>query len=592
MRPLSAAGLALFSLNSGVEAVPQSYGTVITGTRSYCDSEPCQNGGVCHMKEDNHRGKFFCECQPGWNGPLCEVPNPTLECGNQAIKVTIDKRMLVGRENQAKLVSFGGSEDPACQAKDDGTNYTLEIKSPFSKNCGTTPSRGDNGDYIFANEVIWKKVYEGADESESAIQRQIKLIDFKCKYEDEYLLSMQPIKPAEAVIERKIEKGSFRVDMSLWKNSDFERDVNGAYSSNPIIRVGQQVCVKLELASRLELDNLVLTAANCWAAANDNPTEAEKHKIITKKCTTEEDYTTIVKKNGVDDEVKFCFQVYKWKTAMDNLYVQCQMSICDDSIMFDGSSQCVCPPKSYELNSWFYPNYYDSMLDSMNDYGDYYGYGLYGDDSYYSAPDNYGQTFYYDYISPWTSRKRRSVDDQEEDAATETTNTNAHAQEHGNSGLKNSDDYDPTVHDPEKSSKRKRLEFVGTFKDNETGKFQLPEGIRADAKSDLIDVGYGPITLKDEAEEVASAMANQRAEVVRIAEIDDLEWFESSEGANNVVLMAVGGSLIFAIIVLGVVVGVYVQFSSQEKEKMKVQVDDKQKAKNFFNSVMKAQQEE
>ena len=86
--------------------------------------------------------------------------------------------------------------------------------------------------------------------------------------------------------------------------------------------------------------------------------------------------------------------------------------------------------------------------------------------------------------------------------------------------------------------------------------------------------------------------ANQRAEVVRIAEIDDLEWFESSEGANNVVLMAVGGSLIFAIIVLGVVVGVYVQFSSQEKEKMKVQVDDKQKAKNFFNSVMKAQQEE
>ena len=542
------------------------------------------------MKEDNSRGKFYCECVNGWNGPLCEVPSPKLHCGNDEITVSLDKRMIVGNDldRSPELISFGGSEQEGCQAVEDAEgNYKLTIKSPFSQNCGTSPSRADNGDYIFANYVEWKKVYDGANAQESAIQRKIKLVDFKCNYEDEYLLSMQPIKPAEAVIEKDISKGSFKVDMSLWKNSDFERDVNGAYSSDPIIRVGQQVCVKLELASRLELDNLVLTAANCWAAANDNPTEEEKHRIITKKCTTEEDYTTIVKKNGIDDEVKFCFQIYKWKQAMDQLYIQCQMSICDDSIMFDGSSQCVCPPKSYELNSWFYPNYYDSQLDAMSNYGDYYGYGLYGDDSYYNSDDNYGQTFYYDYIAPWTgSRKRRSVD-AEEEAPVEDAPTTNETQEHGLNALPTNDDYDRSAFKPEHQSNRKRLEMKGLFRDQESGKLNLPENLKVDKKSDLMDVGYGPITIKEELSPEAFAQEQDKHAEVVVAEIEDFEWYETTEGANNVVLMAVGGSLIFAIIVLGVVIGVYVQFQNQTKEKQKGKIEDKSKVKDFMQTVMK-----
>lgn len=532
------------------------------------------------MKEDNNQGKFFCECASGWNGPLCEVPNPVLNCGTDEITVTIDKRMIVsnGLDVSPELISFGGSDHPDCLASLDSDNYTLRIKSPFSANCFTTPSRadGDSGDYIFHNFVEWKKVYDGSNPNEAAIQRKIKLVDFKCQYEDEYLLHMVPIKPAESVIEKNISKGSFEVDMTLWKNSDFERDINGQYSSNPIIRIGQQVCVKMNLKSKLEMPNLVLTAANCWASGTSNPTENDKHRIINKKCTTEEDYTTIVKKNGIDSEVKFCFQVYKWKQQMDQLFIQCQMSICDDSIQFDGSSQCVCPPKSYELNSWFYPNYYDSQLDLMNDYDAYYTYGLYGDDAYYSpADDNYGGgMFYYDYISPY-QRKRRSTN--EEDEPKET-------QEQGHVELPTGGEQDALIH-PESSSKRKRLEFVGTFKDSETGEFKLPEGIKVDAKSDLIDVGYGPITIKEKLDP-ASEKQYQAPSVIEIAELDENgEWYSSEEGASNVVLMAVGGALVFALVILGVIVGVYIQFSNKSKDKMKDQIGEQQKVKNFFKNI-------
>jgi hypothetical protein len=298
MRQLFIPGLYLLHQNL-VNAAPQSLSNelanTVTGTRSFCDNDPCKNGGTCHMKSDNNRGgKFFCECANGWNGPTCEVPNPVLNCGTDEISVKIDKRMISGNnlDTSPTLISFGESDNPECQAVIDGDNYELRIKSPFGKNCGTTPSRHEsNGNYIFHNTVTWKKVYDG-NNGEAPIQRKIKLIDFKCQYEDEYLLHMVGIKPAESVIEQKTGKGTFEVDMTLWKNSDFERDVNGQYSSNPIIRIGQQVCVKMNLKSKLEMPHLVLTAANCWAAPGPNAPEDQRHNIIMKKCSSDEDYTT------------------------------------------------------------------------------------------------------------------------------------------------------------------------------------------------------------------------------------------------------------------------------------------------------------
>ena len=102
-----------------------------------------------------------------------------------------------------------------------------------------------------------------------------------------------------------------------------------------------------------------------------------------------------------------------------------------------------------------------------------------------------------------------------------------------------------------------------------------------------MDVGYGPITIKEELSPEAFAQEQDKHAEVVVAEIEDFEWYETTEGANNVVLMAVGGSLIFAIIVLGVVIGVYVQFQNQTKEKQKGKIEDKSKVKDFMQTVMK-----
>lgn len=619
--------LALLNLAASKPQVSRT----ITGHRTYCDNKPCQNDGTCHTQQQT--GKWFCECASGWNGPTCEIPNPELKCGTDVITVLIDKRMIVGNklENKPQLISFGESEDDECKASLDGEHYRLVIKAPFGGRCGTTASRadGDSGDYIFSNDVTWRKVYQG-NAGEAPIQRKIKLVDFNCHYEDEYLLQMIPLRPAEMTVEQETAKGNFQVDMTLWKNSDFERDLNAQYSSNPIVRVGHEVCVKLEVDSLLNQPNLVLTASDCWASAISNPSEDDKHFIINKKCISEADYTTTIKENGVGSTVKFCFKVYKWNNKMDDLYVQCKMSVCDDSIQVKGHSQCVCPPQSYDTNDWFYPNYYEAQIDYLDDkYSEYYNYGEYyadygnanGDSSYggdhtygdQGNNDNYGM-FYYDYTygdSGGTAydmikrRRKRSTEEagdeqakvEDEQVSTDSnsttqeeseTETRVLKQEQGGSSLPTKQKNTDLLQKPAKSLKRKRLEFNGTFKKDDDGNLVLPKGIKIDESKDLIEVGYGPIIVKDELDELEAAQRAEALADIIVAQIDDPgEWFETSEGANNVVLIAVGGSLIFAIIVLGIVIGVYVQFKNQADQKNAKILEEKQKVKAFVHGVMK-----
>ena len=48
-----------------------------------CAAAPCQNSGVC--TQDNTGTAWFCQCRPGFTGPLCERPvcnaNPCLHGG-------------------------------------------------------------------------------------------------------------------------------------------------------------------------------------------------------------------------------------------------------------------------------------------------------------------------------------------------------------------------------------------------------------------------------------------------------------------------------------------------------------------------------
>jgi len=50
--------------------------------------------------------------------------------------------------------------------------------------------------------------------------------------------------------------------------------------------------------------------------------------------------------------------------------------------------------------------------------------------------------------------------------------------------------------------------------------------------------------------------------------------------------MAVGGSLIFALIILGIVIGVYIQFKNVADGKNKKVIEDQTKVKQFMTDIL------
>lgn len=485
------------------------------------------------MTESSQRG-FTCECPADWTGLYCDVPYPKVACGESEISVQIDKRLVTehGLDESQQRVTFSDSSDDNCHAVSDGDNYRLTIKSPFNA-CGTTTSRQDNDDYTFANKVVWKKIYAG-QEGEADIAREITLLDFRCEYEDEYLMHLAPLKPAEATVDQETSKGDFRVNMALFRDRTFAEDRR--MSSNPIVAIDDEVCVQMNLVNTLGIDNLVLSVKDCWAASGEAVAQKDKHFLIEQKCEAENEYSVDVIYNGIGDRTQFCFHMFKWNDAMDSVYLQCEVNVCDSSITHKGISQCQCPPQGFDLNTWIYPNYYNSM------YNDYYtnGAGMYGDDA------GEMRYYYYDYSAP------------------------AEYPEEG------------------EQKKRKRRAVVESKKfeisKDDEGNLIIPDHIKKAPEEDIINIGYGPIHL---APKHQAGGKSHLADITIYNVTDEGPWFESpSDESKNIVLIAVGVALLLAMVVLGMVIGAYVQ-CRKKWDRRRQKLRELNKVREFYQGVLK-----
>ena len=528
--------------------------------KTFCQPKnPCQNKGKCVETEGNYDNSF-CECSQGWNGQFCEIPDVDLVCGFDKITVKIHVNMLAGEEaisfNRTELeeqdIRFGANDeyddDENCQAINQKNSdiFTLTINSPFNQNCGTTPSRslGNSGDYIFKNSIIWQRNHHFINNTieDDQIMNKIKLIDFSCVYEDEYLLHQVPFDPAEVVVEQTLEKGLFHVGMTLWKDQAGMENWNltSLYSNSPTISQESEVCVMLDLTNNLgkvnqnsEDDHLVLTATNCWASSTKHPNETSKHYIIKHKCNSNTDPTSNLIKNGEDNSVQFCFKVFEWEhaTGMSDFYVQCSMAVCDENILIDGVSQCVCPPEVNlklamggigggdgdamgmdVIDDWIYPNYYSS------------DYGL----SDYNYRDDY-EGFYRD------------------QETSERPNDPAHKYVNKMSKI---------VKDITELFGRRRKKRSVTNKFPKNG-----QNIKTDPKSDLIDISFGPISIRNLGDQSKvrgdedKNSAHSNFEKINYVKIDADD--QTTKMRKNTIIIIFGVCFIGAIVLLLIILVVY-----------------------------------
>jgi hypothetical protein len=310
-----------------------------------CDGVQCSNKGYCIEDRAYNRG-YWCSCDPGWVGQDCTYPQPTVQCGDTNIRVSIDKGIVreLQIDDDPKFVYFGQSTTErttpentnSCRAREDDDEYVLEIRAPFT-GCGTQVVRQTIGDdYTFSNTVVWNSEVN----TTTNINRELILLDFKCIYQDQFTVH-QPdpnrlldgeerlAVPTINTLRFATSHGSFAVSMNIYQDSSFAKSKE--YQTAPNIPIGSYVYVQVELES-VDDNNLVVTMENCFATQTRDPADptTAKHFLVMNRCTDKEtDPTVQIYSNGETHKSRFKFQMFKWRWSADDVYLHCEVDICN-----------------------------------------------------------------------------------------------------------------------------------------------------------------------------------------------------------------------------------------------------------------------
>lgn len=305
-----------------------------------CDGVQCSNKGYCIEDLQYNRG-YWCSCDPGWVGQDCVYPQPTVQCGDSKIRVSIDKGIVeeLKIETDPEYVYFGEmpKDDAAatqqCRAKQDDDEYVLEIRAPFT-GCGTQVIRQNLGDdYTFSNTVVWNSEIN----STTNINRELILLDFKCIYQDQFTVAGPSVPGADGApaiptintLRFATAHGSFAVSMNIYQDSSFAKSKE--YQQAPSIPIGSYLYVQIELES-VDDSNLVVTMEHCYATQTRDPADPQsaRHFLISERCAdTDSDPTVLIYSNGESHKSRFKFQMFKWRWSADDVYIHCEVDICN-----------------------------------------------------------------------------------------------------------------------------------------------------------------------------------------------------------------------------------------------------------------------
>ncbi|XP_002120027.2 beta-tectorin-like [Ciona intestinalis] len=283
----------------------------LQGFAAPCDSNPCENNGECVVTSAS---EYSCICPSNFAGIRCNLPPPTVSCGEESIEVSIDKRIVIeqGLADDTNNVYFKGAS--GCNAEDRNGAYHLSVAARFGE-CGFQVLQRENS-YMFKQQVVWNMI-------STSVERPTVLVDITCNYTRNYAVLAGPIIPTVNKVDFQTSYGVFTVQMELYRNQQFSEDAK--FGRQLVIPIEQEVCVEQSLINVMP-DHLVLSLLRCWASTVSDGT-GDVHELISEKCAS--DPTALVMSNGQNDTARFCFTMFKWRESMNSVYLHCMVNVCN-----------------------------------------------------------------------------------------------------------------------------------------------------------------------------------------------------------------------------------------------------------------------
>lgn len=261
------------------------------------------------------------------------ISPPKLRCGAAKIDIDVPKAFLLKHNIAIKDSSeLHFSKHKDCFAVDNGDSYKLQIFAPFTS-CGTVVEHGSD-DYAYTNEVV----FENEEKSLSVFQ-------FRCIYEDKYIVSSGPISPTKRTLQFHSGEGEFEVAMNMYRGPSFSfMDKHG---DNPTIRLNDPVYVDIAFTSNLGFADpgrdLVTSIKTCYATTTpDHTTQQEYHSLISGMCVSPEDKSVEILENGNSENARFKFNMFKWRGLIAYIYLHCEVHLCNRTVETCRNDEKMC----------------------------------------------------------------------------------------------------------------------------------------------------------------------------------------------------------------------------------------------------------
>jgi len=305
-----------------------------------CANNPCQNGKSCYdIGEDDYE----CICEE-FAGKHCQIPPPGVSCEASRIQVEIDRSWLIEKvqsDNHNYIyMGNGQSQNEACRAslsEDDPGKIHVTLDKNF-RQCGTSVSRGDNGDYVYTNKVFFNVQNAGVQMAVAA------LVQWTCEYEDEYTVSSAPIDgfyKRDDKVKAKGIVGDFNLSTQAYLKPSFKaKDLINSYvtkGSTEVFHVlshnKKWISFQTQLTGEAQARDTQISLKKCYFSSsrsprNQNPERMEE--VINDHCAENEAITKMYQ-NGLGNNAQFATNILalrrNWMLEKP-FYFHCEVQIC------------------------------------------------------------------------------------------------------------------------------------------------------------------------------------------------------------------------------------------------------------------------
>ncbi|XP_040211689.1 uromodulin-like [Rana temporaria] len=268
-------------------------------------------------------GVHGCYCKSGIQlGNLADDITPQVTCGLENIEVRFRKCLV---EKWGYNTSAIHLRDYSCRGitKRSDKSYITFITRPADDSCGG--SIGNDGSVIRYTNTVYLASY-----SDGVIVRYEIPIDFHCDYPSDMEINLLTaigtyVVPVPIDV---IGTANFTITMGIFQDSGYTTPYTDSQvwlNSSSILYVG------VIATGATGSSPFVLIMKNCYTTPTADSSSGPRYNILTDKCPNKNDPTISVPENGVSLRGRFSLQVFKFLGGLSQIYLHCQVGLCDTS---------------------------------------------------------------------------------------------------------------------------------------------------------------------------------------------------------------------------------------------------------------------